>query len=279
MEHTPSPTVATAPARAGLHARRAAAARRRALLTVTLLVLTAATGVLAATSAVSGWFVLAPAALLAAVLVLGRRSVRANALADAAWEARERGRRAARPGPRLAGRPAPAVRPQVTGHAVKSSQSHTQMIARVNPGGVGGAGAVDADVVGPDAVGAGSGSGDAAGTGHVAGTGDAAGSAADTGEADAAAGEAPGAAEWVAVPVPRPVYTMKSAAPRWDPAPLTAEMAQITLARRSELAAGDRTPKGEGEPAASATDEAEVPSDSLGVNLDSVLARRRAAGE
>ena len=137
MEHTISPTLAVVPARSGLHARRAAAARRRALLTVTLLLLTAVTGVLAATTALSAWFVLAPAALLLAVLALGRRAVRANARADAAWEARERVRRAdAASGAgdvRLVGRPASAVRPRVTGRAVKSSQSQTQMIARVRP--------------------------------------------------------------------------------------------------------------------------------------------------
>lgn len=301
MEHTNSPTLAVVPARSGLHARRAAAARRRALLTVTLLLLTAVTGVLAATTALSALFVLAPAALLLAVLALGRRAVRANARADAAWEARERARRAAAAASddvRLAGRPAPVVRPRVTGRAVKSSQSHTQMIARVRPPGEG-AGSSEpaasepslerarlvATISAPRAAS----SAAPAGAGAAASTARERGSSAATSEAPASATPVQTAAagdstEWTSVPVPRPVYTMKSAAPRWEPAPLTAEMAQITLARRAELAAGDgaavvtlvvEQPEDE----ASASAESEASSDSLGVNLNSVLARRRAAGE
>ena len=301
MEHTISPTLAVVPARSGLHARRAAAARRRALLTVTLLLLTAVTGVLAATTALSAWFVLAPAALLLAVLALGRRAVRANARADAAWEARERARRAAAAASddvRLAGRPAPVVRPRVTGRAVKSSQSHTQMIARVRPPGEG-AGSSEpaasepslerarlvATISAPRAAS----SAAPAGAGAAASTARERGSSAATSETPASAtpvqtAAAGDATEWTSVPVPRPVYTMKSAAPRWEPAPLTAEMAQITLARRAELAAGDgaavvtlvvEQPEDE----ASASAESEASSDSLGVNLNSVLARRRAAGE
>lgn len=282
MEQPPSPTSSVAPARAGLHARRAAAARRRALLTVTLLVLTAATGALGAATTVSAWFVLAPAVLLVSVLALGRRAVRANAVADAAWEARERVRRqsAAPADVRLAGRPAPAVRPQVTGRAVKPSQSHTQMIARVRPA----AEAADVEVDVPAAADAepvsqpGTASDAATATGAAPASVDA-GVGASADAAGTTADEATGATEWTSVPVPRPVYTMKSAAPRWEPAPLTAEMAQITQARRAELAAGDGAPAAPGEAAPSASDEVEAPSDSLGVNLNSVLARRRAAGE
>ncbi|SDC87250.1 hypothetical protein SAMN05216410_2439 [Sanguibacter gelidistatuariae] len=301
MEQPPSPTSAAAPVRAGLHARRAAAARRRALLTVTLLVLTAGTGALAAGTSVSSWFVLAPAVLLGAVLALGRRAVRAHARADAAWEGRERVRRAAAAAPtdvRLAGRPAPAIRPQVTGRAVKSSQSHTQMIARVRPAAAVTAAASSAEgaTVADDrpalaeVASASTASSaveeatvvlaEADGAVVTAGTSFDRGVDTAADKADTSADEATGAAEWTSVPVPRPVYTMKSAAPRWEPAPLTAEMAQITQARRAELAAGDSAPVEEtAGDASSATSEAEAPSDSLGVNLNSVLARRRAAGE
>ena len=298
MEHTASPILVAVPARSGLHARRAAAARRRALLTVTLLLLTVATGVLAATTPVSAWFVLAPAVLLVAVLALGRRAVRANARADAAWEARERARRAAvvSDDVRLAGRPAPAVRPSVTGRAVKSSQSHTQMIARVRPPVTA---AADSTAATPEPT-----SGrtrtvatvrapqpesaaaptEAAADSRVDPSSAPATSRTTTSAAQPAGQSAPaGDAEWTSVPVPRPVYMMKSAAPRWEPAPLTAEMAQITLERRAELAAGDSAPVVElvvdQADAAAAAPEQEASSDSLGVNLNSVLARRRAAGE
>ena len=302
MEQPPSPTSSGAPARAGLRARRAAAARRRALLTVILLVLTAGTGVLAAATAVSGWFVLAPAVLLVATLALGRRAVRANARADAAWEARDRARRAAAQ-QRLAGRPASAVRPQVTGHAVKSSQVQTQMIARVRPLRTPGAGSAPADTSTDTSADTSTSTG--AGAGVVSATDDA--------PVDATAPDAPAsvddtptpqvadltarptpdavaatATEWVSVPVPRPVYTLKSPAPRWEPAPLTAEMAQIAQARRDELAAHDAarpaasgtlTSAATGTDAPSGNTSSEGGSDSLGVNLNAVLARRRAAGE
>lgn len=279
MEHTPSSTVAITP-RAGLHARRAAAARRRALLTVTLLVLTAATGTLGATTAVSAWFTLAPAVLLVAVLALGRQAVRANARADAAWEAREHARRAAPAASddvRLAGRPAPAVRPRVTGRAVKPSQSQTQMIARVRPSAVAAASQPDKVVEAPRPVRA----ADAVTPAPAPAVPDASADRAVDAAAETvtAAKATPEATEWTSVPVPRPVYTLKSAAPRWEPAPLTAEMAQITLARRAELAAGDTAPGVPAEVVSRAVQEPEAPSDSLGVNLNSVLARRRAAGE
>ena len=300
MEHTASPILVAVPARSGLHARRAAAARRRALLTVTLLLLTVATGVLAATTPVSAWFVLAPAVLLVAVLALGRRAVRANARADAAWEARERARRAAvvSDDVRLAGRPAPAVRPSVTGRAVKSSQSHTQMIARVRPPAAAASGSTPASAEGAGrarAVAAVRGPQPEASTApaDTVAEAPAGADAAPTPEASAATTANPVKAadqsapasdtEWTSVPVPRPVYMMKSAAPRWEPAPLTAEMAQITLTRRAELAAGDSAAVVElvvdQAGAAETASETEASSDSLGVNLNSVLARRRAAGE
>lgn len=289
MEHTSSSTVAAVPARPGLHARRAAAARRRALLTVTLLVLTAGTGALAATTPVSSWFVLAPAVLLVAVLALGRRAVQANGRADAAWAAREHARRADAVASdlRLAGRPAPAVRPRVTGRAVKSSQSQTQMIARVRPAGSTSPAerkptvepVASADVPpttapqNPDAS--------TEGRVETSGAPDVASATTRAATSDVTP-DATAEAEWTSVPVPRPVYTLKSAAPRWEPAPLTAEMAQLTKARRAELAAGDgaateEPPTGLVEVTQPA--DAEAPSDSLGVNLNSVLARRRAAGE
>ncbi|WP_143556659.1 hypothetical protein [Sanguibacter antarcticus] len=292
MERPQTPITQGLAVREALHARRAAAARRRALLTAVLLVLSVVAGALAGFSVISPWIVLAPAVLLGTVLVLGRKAVVGNQRADAEWEAREHERRAARPvaghgpvrpGPvrHASGRPVAAVRPAVTGHAVHASQSHTQIIARVRA------------VPGPAAQGAGPRPLDSDEPAAVSLTGlravdstavaqklgvprvhETPSQAAPVAAAPAAAKAEP-EEEWAPVPVPRPVYTMKSAAPRWEPAPLTAELQQVTEARRAQLAEDHEVPpvsavrRHEGEPAV----------DSLGVNLNSVLARRRAAGE
>lgn len=298
MERPHTPVSQALPVREALHARRAAAARRRALLTAVLLVLSVVAGALAGFSVINPWIVVAPGVLLGSVLVLGRKAVIGNQKADALWEAREHERRAARPaagrGPAAhqgavrhpSGRPAAAVRPAVTGHAVHASQSHTQVIARVrsvaSPAAeTSGPRALDSDepatalgstvrpVVRQDrTVAASERLGHAPAVEHPG---------PQTSGADTVGSEASvvGEGEWQPVPVPRPVYTMKSAAPRWEPAPLTAELQQVTEARRAQLAedhaepAAAPTPEHEGEPGV----------DSLGVNLNSVLARRRAAGE
>ncbi|MEP7766033.1 hypothetical protein [Sanguibacter sp. 26GB23] len=297
MERPHTPVSQALPVREALHARRAAAARRRALLTAVLLVLSVVAGALAGFSVIRPWIVLAPAVLLGTVLVLGRKAVIGNQKADALWEAREHERRAARPATghirvtrpgavrHPSGRPAAAVRPAVTGHAVHASQSHTQVISRVRS--VAGPGTASSDVQVSDAdepataepiLRAG---GDRRSTPRDTPDRRAAGATAESADAPEPAGAASVAAsaeddaEWQPVPVPRPVYTMKSAAPRWEPAPLTAELQQVTEARRAQLAedhaapAVSAAPEHEGEPGV----------DSLGVNLNSVLARRRAAGE
>jgi len=285
--------------RDALLARRAAAARRRATLTLGLVVLTALVGVIVAVTSLPVWTVAVPAVLLVSVLVLGRRAVLANARADAAAREREAAREAARPAAlRRAGRPAPAVRTTVTGRAVHSSQTQTEMISRVRAAGAAGVAGQGAEssttakttadktttaksgaeverTVTPTA---------AARTAETAEP-EASSASRPTGGADRASSAAPAArqpapaqegesTDWEPVAVPRPVYTLKSTAPRWEPAPLTAELRKLTEERRAELA--------EASPAqpAPATVTAEEPSeDSLGVNLNSVLARRRAAGE
>jgi len=280
--------------RDALLARRAAAARRRATLTLGLVVLTALVGVIVAVTSLPVWTVAVPAVLLVSVLVLGRRAVLANARADAAAREREAAREAARPAAlRRAGRPAPAVRTTVTGRAVHSSQTQTEMISRVRAAGAAGAagqgaessttakttaaksGAAAERTVAPTA---------AARTAETAEP-EASSVSRPSGEADRASSAAPAArqpapvqegesTDWEPVAVPRPVYTLKSTAPRWEPAPLTAELRKLTEERRAELAGASPAQP------APATVTAEEPSeDSLGVNLNSVLARRRAAGE
>jgi hypothetical protein len=280
--------------RDALLARRAAAARRRATLTLGLVVLTALVGVIVAVTSLPVWTVAVPAVLLVSVLVLGRRAVLANARADAAAREREAAREAARPAAlRRAGRPAPAVRTTVTGRAVHPSQTQTEMISRVRAAGaagVAGQGAESSTTAKTTAAKSG-----AEAERTVAPTAaarpaetaepEASSASRPTGEAARAASAAPAArqpapaqegesTDWEPVAVPRPVYTLKSTAPRWEPAPLTAELRKLTEERRAELAGASPaqpTP---------ATVTAEEPSeDSLGVNLNSVLARRRAAGE
>jgi len=289
--------------RDALLARRAAAARRRATLTLTLLALTAVVGVLGATTALPVWTVAVPGLLLVSVLVLGRRAVLANARADQAAREREAAREAARPAAlRRAGRPAPAVRTTVTGRAVHPSQTQTEMISRVRAQEAGESTAATTtpeaeSATAPEATAEVSprskkSQGRAQDERRAQAPADR--GAADRSPADASAPEQParsttrsatdaapaaGGADWEPVAVPRPVYTLKSAAPRWEPAPLTAELRKLTEERRAELAAVHGVEGAEVDQP-SAQDVAEEPSeDSLGVNLNSVLARRRVAGE
>lgn len=284
--------------RDALLARRAAAARRRATLTLGLVVLTALVGVIVAVTSLPVWTVAVPAVLLVSVLVLGRRAVLANARADAAAREREAAREAARPAAlRRAGRPAPAVRTTVTGRAVHPSQTQTEMISRVRA--AGGAAQVSEKLASekpqvegrsperaaaePDGVAGREARGAAreATSPEAASPRPAAGPVTDqtvraTTPDARPSSSAPQAdsADWEPVAVPRPVYTLKSTAPRWEPAPLTAELRKLTEERRAELATADEVSA-----APASTASAEPSEDSLGVNLNSVLARRRAAGE
>jgi len=73
--------------------------------------------------------------------------------------------------------------------------------------------------------------------------------------------DAGSAGGWAPVPVPRPTYTLKPAAPRREPAPLAVEMISVaaTVPAIEEPAAGAET--------------------TGGLDLDAILARRRASGE
>lgn len=285
--------------RDALLARRAAAARRRATLTLTLVVLTAVVGVIAATTALPVWTVAVPGLLLVSVLVLGRRAVLANARADQAAREREAAREAARPAAlRRAGRPAPAVRTTVTGRAVYPSQTQTEMISRVHVQEAGERSSVVTSPATPaeerraeeqprakkDQRRA----QDEKRSADQTRSADEQPARATAQPASPDVTSAAAGADWEPVAVPRPVYTLKSAAPRWEPAPLTAELRKLTEERRAELAAvhgsdgaaADQSSAAEaaGQDSAEGTSE-ELSEDSLGVNLNSVLARRRVAGE
>jgi hypothetical protein len=274
-------------ARAAAVARRQAAARRRAVLAVGLVALTVVGWGAAAATAALTWVVGAvPTVLLGSVLVLGRRASRSWAAADAEWEARlaaER-REAARLRPRTGATPVvqPAPQPLVTGRAVHPSDTSTQVFkavvadrgeeAATAPHSTGATPVVRKSVISrPTPVVA---------EPTEAGRADKRDDrpqrqAAERSQAEA---EPPQTTwsddEWSPVPVPRPTYTMKASAPRREPAPL-GEVEGSTAAAPAPAAA----------PAAPAEAEQprpalEPPATTTGtIDLDAVLAKRRAAGE
>lgn len=190
--------------RAAHLARRAAGARRRAVLVAGLLVVAAAGWTGVALSALVTAAGVVPTALLAGVLVLGRRAVVVGRRADVAWAA-DQPARAARAAIVKAG-------PSAVGRAVRPSNNDTEIIARI-------AAQAAPAVAGPVA-------------------------------------EATGEPTWVPVPVPVPSYTLKSEVRRPEPAPLVLDdvHAEVVAEPQARPATG-------------------------GIDLDSVLARRRAAGE
>lgn len=183
-------------------ARRKAAARRRALLSAVLLLATVGgwvAGPLLGGGAALLWGAV-PTALLATVLVTGRRAVVAGQRADAAWAARNVDRVVLPAGERaVLVRPSPAA--GVVGRAVRGSETDTQIMARVAEEG-------RAEVA------------------RVAREERAAARAAEA----ARLADAPAATSgtWVPVPVPRPAYTLKPEARRAEPAPLPVEEAVVT---------------------------------------------------
>lgn len=136
---TSVPRKAPSSSRIALLERRAKAARRRLVLTLLLLLATAGAWVAVGFGLVSWYAAAGPTAALVLVLVLGRQAVLAARRADAAWLADRRAaaREAARAsrGPVQGSPVAPRnVHPsRVTGHAVRPSQTSTQMIPRVTP--------------------------------------------------------------------------------------------------------------------------------------------------
>lgn len=283
-------------ARAAATARRAAAARRRAALAVVLVVITAVCwGAVGLAPAVPLLVGIVPTVLVALVLVAGRHAVVAGARNDAAMArqiteseqlaasprsgptkivvpavtapsvtvpaaargaAKKSTAKAARGAtskasaaatsttrPATAATAAAAVRsaptPRVTGRAVHPSEAQTEMFtAIVTDQGEKGAPARHA-------------------TGQVSVVAPAPGTATSDG--------------WAPVPVPRPTYAMKPAAPHRDPVPL-GEVDASTAVRQ---ALPTDVP--------SADDELLTPEPpaevSASIDLNAVLAKRRAAGE
>lgn len=281
-------------ARAAAVARRAAAARRRALLAGVLVAATVIGWTVAGLAPAVTWVAGAvPTVLLGGVLVLGRRAVLAGRAADAAWEARVADERRSGGAPRTGSvrvvaepaRTSPVSAPTravaepaaqdttaatateahasdavphaiVTGRAVHPSEASTEVFARIVED-----------------------RGEAEGPARHASTGQTpvvrTAVADRLAKADDARGtddEAEDEGAWSPVPVPRPTYTMKATAPRREPAPLD-EPASAS-ARASEALT---EPVAEVAPA---TEVTEPPAATTGsIDLNAVLAKRRAAGE
>lgn len=282
------------PARRALLAERAAAARRRAILTLGLITATIILLVVGLSTAMSAAWALIPATLTGTVMVLGRRAVVAQERADAA-----RAERAARRNypqremtpteRRLAGRPVPAVR---TGEQRTISEDiSTTVISRVEASMFAkkhvtgrpvakdvqhGTARPNAPVRARASVSKPSAASTISALSPATAATPAVPSAATTASPVMAASAQSPARAWTSTPVPPPVYAAKAAAPRWEPAGITTELQQITKARmeqiaRESAARGEQDLSDDAAPAVS-----EQTPDSLGVSLNSVLARRRA---
>ncbi|WP_152192278.1 hypothetical protein [Georgenia satyanarayanai] len=246
-------------ARAAEISRRKAAAKRRLVLTVVLLL-----------ASVGGWLGfglgslpialgVVPTVLLAGVLVLGRRAAKVAARRTSADRA-AMARLEVRPAPRS--RPAPSARP--AGSAASSAAvPQAEPAATEEPAEA----PTSAEPVPETAA-----------TAVVEGATEA-----------AAPAEQPVARSWTPVQVPVPTYTLKASAPRRDIAPYeapqpepVAEQAPAEPAAPAEpvvvvsgLAGSPYAPVADPEPEATPAAEA-LPA--RGLDLDSVLARRRAVG-
>ena len=258
--------------RAASLARRGAAARRRGVLTLALVTMSLTGWVVVGLTTVAVAAAVFPTVALAAVLVLGRRAVVQGQVADAAWD-----RQLTAAGG--AGRPAAAP---VTGRAHHPSDEPTQIIARIRD--------QTAPVQLDDAADA---SPEAAVSGGVAESSAATSSAADRSAADRSGADrsaadgstGPDDAAWSPVPVPRSTYTAKAAAPRREPIPLV--LPELATSSPAAQASSDLDAPLDvelaGQASAATADDAEVTApelntDSAPLDLDAILARRRAAG-
>lgn len=266
------------PARARILEQRGAAARRRGQLTLILLLTTATVAGVALITSMSWLLTLIPAALLVAVLILGRRTVVANARADQALFAREQ--RTAQYAPRqqspveqhLAGRPAPVARSGAATRRAEQAESletsfitpaESKFFARKN--------ATGRPVAPREAV----------------GMAQSAAKASDQTTASTPAGPQRDAQVAAANPV-RPgaqasgsgghsvqKYSVTAGAPRWEPPSITTELRKLTAQRMAEVTSSADSRENRAQDPESREQKEAIP-DSLGVNLNSILARRRA---
>ena len=242
-------------ARAASVARRGAAARRRALLAGVLLVASVAGWAAVGISPVVTWVAGAvPTVLLGSVLVLGRRAVLAGREADEAWQRKISDERRMASGPRTG-----AMRAVAT--AAPTTTTTVTAPAEAPPAFVTGRAVHPSDASTEVFARIVEDKGESAGPARHASTGQVpvVRASADTTEDDA----------WSPVPVPRPTYTMKASAPRREPAPLE-NLEGSTATRTAEAEAPAVTERAPLEPPVETTGS---------IDLNAVLAKRRAAGE
>lgn len=256
-------------AHAAAVARRGAAARRRAVLALTLLVASVAGWAVVGLTTVTVVAGVVPSVLLTGVLVLGRRAVLAGRAADAAWEQRRHEVPPATGSVPLVRNPpaaSPAKGSAVTGRAVHPSEAHTEVFSRIVDTVEGATARAPMSSAGRPATGA----IPVVTTEARPGTG-----AVPVVSAEQADGE-----PWSPVPVPRPTYTTKAAAPRREPAPLGEVEGSTAVAASVGSGAEDRAPVPTVEARPGERAPLEPPAATTGsMNLDEILARRRAAGE
>ncbi|MBD7917134.1 hypothetical protein H9657_02430 [Cellulomonas sp. Sa3CUA2] len=263
-------------ARAASAARRGAAARRRGLLAAVLVAASVAGWVVTGVVPAATWLLGAvPTVLLATVVVLGRRAVIAGHVADAEWVATIHREERLAASPRTGATPVvrprtgatPAVRPDaepgvpvplVTGHAVRPSDAHTEVFERIVED--------RGESTGPARH----------ATGQVPVVRAPAGPTAQDDAQDATAQDERDA-EWSPVRVPRPTYAMKAPAPRRTPAPLAEPDAEASTVRRPADAPSDEVAPAARESQSTASEPSVETTGSI--DLNAVLARRRAAGQ
>ncbi|WP_278235296.1 hypothetical protein [Isoptericola sp. AK164] len=291
--------------------RRAARARRRLTLTVLLTLLTAAAWTAVGLGYVPWPVAAVPSGLLLVVLVLGRLAVLTARRSDARWRSERRAeqQRATQRRTLAHGGPyAPRNRARVTGYAVHPSDTHTQMIPRVQQGTAAATGERREPTTAPSdrATGRAEDRADdgeperrapASPSEHSSAPSDdhdRSGQHGDGGSPEQAAEFAPGYSRhvggepWDPVPVPLPTYVTKPEAPRAgaDADPTTPRTGGTSAPREGgRWTVEDRAepqdsayaaPSGAPEPAAG--DEPRPRSETLGLPLEQILARRRAAG-
>ncbi|MFD1507114.1 hypothetical protein FE374_03205 [Georgenia yuyongxinii] len=300
-------------ARAARLSRRAAAVRRRRILTVTLLLLSVAAWAAVGIAAAHWGLAVGPTLLLGTVLELGRRTAtktRANDRRDRSEMARleERLRAvsqrnaaevAARTPAARSAAPRPTAAPRTAGASPAAASTSATGVspAAASEAAVGATAApspvADADADADAAKGASSPAEARDGAVVSAGTGTSAEAAPERSvsgseETDGVAAVVPRrpdhvpapevagpavpepASTWTPVPVPVPSYTLKPAAPRRDVDPYVSDDAD------SSLAAVPQRPISASPAAAAAALSEPV---AVTLDLDAVLARRRAAGE
>jgi hypothetical protein len=271
--------------------RRAARARRRLVVTLLLALVTGGAWVVVGLGHLLWWVAAVPSALLVAVLLLGRFAVLAARRSDARWRAERRAeqQRATQQRTLAHGGPyAPRNRARITGRAVHPSDTSTGMIPRVQQG------APAAPEAKPEPAGRGSAPREQATSGSR--SGDRAGDDDQESVRESPVDARPTGQPWEPVPVPLPTYVTKPAAPRREqattvPTHETRDVEPLVAAPVVAAVGESSTGKGavagspsSGEPVQQAgqgeagAEEPRPRTETLGLPLEQILARRRAAG-